>query len=335
MANLLEVRNLATYFFQEDSTVKAVDDISFDLEAGETLALVGESGCGKSISALSIMKLVPDPPGKIVSGEVVFNGEDLGGFNEQQMRQVRGKEIAMIFQEPMTSLNPVLTIGRQLTEALELHLGMSGSEANGRAVELLDMVGIPDGAQRLKSYPHQFSGGMRQRVMIAMALSCNPQLLIADEPTTALDVTIQAQILELIQRLCTELGTAVVLITHNLGVVARYARRVNVMYAGKIIERGLAREIYYEPAHPYTLGLLRSVPRLDVTRRDRLEGVEGLPPDLDMLPKGCAFYPRCPFHMERCLEEIPPLEAVSEGHLAACWASETVHQVAKEARQQR
>ncbi len=331
--SLLEVRNLSTYFFQEESTVKAVDDVSYDLEEGETLALVGESGCGKSVSALSVINLIPDPPGRIVSGEVLFEDVDLARLNEQQLRAIRGKEIAMIFQEPMTSLNPVLTIGRQLTEALELHLEMSGTEARNRAVELLDMVGIPDGAQRLKSYPHQFSGGMRQRVMIAMALSCNPKLLIADEPTTALDVTIQAQILELIQRLCQELGTAVILITHNLGVVARYARRVNVMYAGKIIERGLAREIYYEPAHPYTLGLLRSVPRLDVTRRSRLEGVEGLPPDLDLLPKGCAFYPRCPFHMERCLEEIPPLEPVADGHVAACWASETVYQVAKEARQ--
>ncbi len=330
--NLLEVKNLSTYFFQEDSTVRAVDDVSYDLEEGETLALVGESGCGKSVSALSIMQLVPDPPGRIVNGEVLFSDLDLVKLSEQQMRQVRGKDIAMIFQEPMTSLNPVLTIGRQLTEALELHLGMSSAEAQTRAVELLDMVGIPEGRQRLKSYPHQFSGGMRQRVMIAMALSCNPRLLIADEPTTALDVTIQAQILELIQTLCQELGTAVILITHNLGVVARYARRVNVMYAGKIIERGLARDIYYEPGHPYTLGLLRSVPRLDVTRRDRLEAIEGLPPDLDLLPKGCAYYPRCPFRMDRCLEEVPPLEPVADGHLAACWASETVHQLAKEAR---
>ena len=331
--NLLEVRNLSTYFFQEDNTVRAVDDVSYDLEEGETLALVGESGCGKSVSALSIMQLVPDPPGRIVNGEVLFQDLDLARLSEQQMRQVRGKEIAMIFQEPMTSLNPVLTIGRQLTEALEIHMGMTSGEARNRAIELLDMVGIPDAAQRLKSYPHQFSGGMRQRVMIAMALSCNPKLLIADEPTTALDVTIQAQILELIQRLCRELGTAVILITHNLGVVARYARRVNVMYAGKIIERGSARDIYYEPAHPYTLGLLGSVPRLDVTRRDRLEAIEGLPPDLGLLPKGCSYYPRCPFRMERCLEEIPPLEPVADGHLAACWASETVHQLAKEGRQ--
>ena len=330
--NLLEVKSLSTYFFQEDSTVRAVDDVSYDLEEGETLALVGESGCGKSVSALSIMQLVPDPPGRIVNGEVLFADLDLVKLSEQQMRGVRGKDIAMIFQEPMTSLNPVLTIGRQLTEALELHLGMTSSQAQTRAVELLDMVGIPEGRQRLKSYPHQFSGGMRQRVMIAMALSCDPKLLIADEPTTALDVTIQAQILELIQTLCQELGTAVILITHNLGVVARYARRVNVMYAGKIIERGLARDIYHEPGHPYTLGLLRSVPRLDVTRRDRLEAIEGLPPELDLLPKGCAYYPRCPFRMERCLEEVPPLEPVADGHVAACWASETVHQLAKEAR---
>ncbi|MCY4623426.1 MAG: ABC transporter ATP-binding protein [Chloroflexi bacterium] len=331
--NLLEVKNLSTYFFQEDSTVRAVDDVSYDLEEGETLALVGESGCGKSVSALSIMRLVPDPPGRIVNGEVIFNDIDLVRLSEQQMRTVRGREIAMIFQEPMTSLNPVLTIGRQLTEALELHLGMTSSEARNRAVELLDMVGIPEGRQRLKSYPHQFSGGMRQRVMIAMALSCNPKLLIADEPTTALDVTIQAQILELVQELCKELGTAVILITHNLGVVARYAHRVNVMYAGKIIERGLAREIYHEPSHPYTLGLLRSVPRLDVTRRERLEAIEGLPPELDLLPKGCAYYPRCPFRMDRCLEEVPPLEPVAGGHLAACWASETVYQLAKGAQQ--
>ena len=331
--NLLEVRNLSTYFFQEDNTVKAVDDVSYDLEEGETLALVGESGCGKSVSALSIMQLVPNPPGRIVSGQVLFQDLDLARLSEQQMRGVRGKDIAMIFQEPMTSLNPVLTIGRQLTEALEIHMGMTSSQARNRAVELLDMVGIPDASQRLKSYPHQFSGGMRQRVMIAMALSCNPKLLIADEPTTALDVTIQAQILELVQRLCQELGTAVILITHNLGVVARYAQRVNVMYAGKIIERGSARDIYYEPGHPYTLGLLGSVPRLDVTRRDRLEAIEGLPPDLGLLPRGCSYYPRCPFRMERCLEEIPPLEPIADGHLAACWASETVHQLAKEGRQ--
>lgn len=328
--SILEVRNLSTYFFQEDSVIKAVDDVSYDLEKGETLGLVGESGSGKSVSALSLMKLIPEPPGRIVGGEVIFNGQELLNLSEQEIRRIRGKDIAMIFQEPMTSLNPVLTIGRQLTEALEIHLEMSGAQARNRAVELLDMVGIPDGKRLLKNHPHQFSGGMRQRVMIAMALSCNPKLLIADEPTTALDVTIQAQILELIQKLCQELDTAVILITHNLGVVARYARRVNVMYAGKIIESGLSREIFYESAHPYTLGLLRSVPRLDMTRRDRLEAIEGLPPDLDRLPQGCAFYPRCSYRRDRCLEEAPPLKPVSESHLTACWASDELLQRAKE-----
>jgi oligopeptide/dipeptide ABC transporter ATP-binding protein len=330
MEKLLDVHNLSTYFFQETGVVKAVDDVSFDLEAGETLALVGESGCGKSVSALSIMKLIPEPPGQIVGGEVFFNGQDLIGFSEAEMRDVRGKDIAMIFQEPMTSLNPVLTIGRQVTEALEIHMDMDMATATNRAVELLEMVGIPEARGRLKSYPHQFSGGMRQRVMIAMALSCNPKILIADEPTTALDVTIQAQILELMEELCQELGTAVMLITHNLGVVARYARRVNVMYAGKIIERGLSRDIYYKSAHPYTLGLLRSVPRLDVTRQDRLEAIEGLPPELDQLPQGCSFYPRCSFRMDQCLEKVPPLTEVSDGHFAACWASDSILQLAKE-----
>jgi oligopeptide transport system ATP-binding protein len=330
MTKLLDVHNLSTYFFQETGVVKAVDDVSFDLEEGETLALVGESGCGKSISALSIMKLVPEPNGRIVSGEVSFNGRDLIGLDEWEMQDVRGKDIAMIFQEPMTSLNPVLTIGRQVTEALEIHMGMNGRRAANRAVELLEMVGIPEARGRLKSYPHQFSGGMRQRVMIAMALSCNPKLLIADEPTTALDVTIQAQILELIEGLCQELGTAVILITHNLGIVARYARRVNVMYAGKIIERGLSRDIYYNPAHPYTRGLLRSVPRLDVTRQDRLEAIEGLPPELDQLPQGCSFYPRCSFRQPQCLEESPPLTQVSDSHFTACWESDAVLQRAKE-----
>ena len=330
MSNLLEISNLSTYFFQETGTVKAVDGVGYDLQQGETLALVGESGSGKSVSALSIMQLIPQPPGRIMSGNVSFGGQDLLGLSEEGMRKVRGKDIAMIFQEPMTSLNPVLTIGRQLTEGMELHLGLNHDEANDRAVELLDMVGIPDGKRLLNSHPHQFSGGMRQRVMIAMALSCNPKLLIADEPTTALDVTIQAQILELIQQLCTERGTAVLLITHNLGVVARYARRVNVMYAGRIIEQGLSREIYYESAHPYTLGLLKSVPRLDVTKRDRLEAIEGLPPELDLLPQGCSFYPRCSFRQPQCLEEIPPLTQLSENHFTACWQSEAVLQIAKE-----
>ncbi|MDP6102161.1 MAG: ABC transporter ATP-binding protein, partial [Dehalococcoidia bacterium] len=261
MATLLEVKNLATYFFTPEGVVKAVDDISYDLEEGEILGLVGESGCGKSVSALSLMRLIQNP-GKNVAGEVLFQGRDLLSLQDREMRGIRGKDMSMIFQEPMTSLNPVLTVGRQLTEALMLHLNMNKQAATDRSGELLEMVGIPDGSGRLKDYPHQFSGGMRQRVMIAMALSCNPKMLIADEPTTALDVTIQAQILELVQRLGRELGTSVLIITHNLGVVARYADRVNVMYAGKIIERGTAKDIYGSPKHPYTIGLLASVPRL-------------------------------------------------------------------------
>ena len=329
MAKLLEVKDLATYFYTPEGVVKAVDGITYDLEEGETLGLVGESGCGKSVSALSIMRLI-QRPGRNVAGEVNFNGQDLLSLSNNDMRHIRGKDIAMIFQEPMTSLNPVLTIGRQLTEALQLHLSMDKKAASTRAGELLEMVGIPDGAGRLKDYPHQFSGGMRQRVMIAMALSCNPKLLIADEPTTALDVTIQAQILELVQRLGRELGTAVLVITHNLGVVARYADRVNVMYAGKIIERGTAREIYGNPRHPYTLGLLKSVPRLDEVRKEHLEPIEGLPPDLIGLPAGCAFRPRCKYAIDRCATDIPPLREVAEGHTSACWVSDQLGAEEKE-----
>ena len=321
MAKLLEVKELATYFFTPEGVVKAVDGITYDLEEGETLGLVGESGCGKSVSALSLMRLIQNP-GRNVAGEVQFNGQDLLALSDSEMRRVRGKDMAMIFQEPMTSLNPVLTIGRQLTEALQLHLAMDKKGASERAGELLQMVGIPDGAGRLRDYPHQFSGGMRQRVMIAMALSCNPKMLIADEPTTALDVTIQAQILELVKRLGRELGTAVLIITHNLGVVARYADRVNVMYAGKIIERGTAQDIYGNPRHPYTLGLLKSVPRLDEPRKAVLDPIEGLPPDLIGLPPGCAFRPRCKYAIDRCATEVPALAQVSEGHTAACWISD-------------
>jgi len=321
VAKLLEVSDLATYFYTPEGVVKAVDGITYDLEEGEILGLVGESGCGKSVSALSIMRLI-QKPGRNVAGNVTFNGQDILKLSESDMRRIRGKDMAMIFQEPMTSLNPVLTVGRQLTEALQLHLGMDKAASTERAGELLALVGIPEGTTRLSDYPHQFSGGMRQRVMIAMALSCNPKLLIADEPTTALDVTIQAQILELVQKLGRELGTAVLVITHNLGVVARYADRVNVMYAGKIIERGSAREIYGNPRHPYTLGLLKSVPRLDEPRRTQLEPIEGLPPDLIGLPAGCAFRPRCKYAIDRCAVEIPPLREVSEGHTAACWVSD-------------
>ncbi|MDE2801520.1 MAG: ABC transporter ATP-binding protein [Chloroflexota bacterium] len=319
--HLLTVEGLKTHFFTPTGVVKAVDGISYDVREGETLAIVGESGCGKSVGALSIMRLVASPPGRIVDGQVNFDGIDLLAISEQQMRTIRGNRIAMIFQEPMTSLNPVLTIGKQITESLELHLKMEGAQAQQRAIELLEMVGIPDAPSRLKQYPHQFSGGMRQRVMIAMAMSCNPRLLIADEPTTALDVTIQAQILELIKDLSAQLGTAVIIITHNLGVVARYADRVNVMYAGKIIERGTALDIYENPQHPYTQGLLDSVPRLDEDRKQRLESIEGMPPDLMELPSGCAFRPRCRFAVERCAEEIPPLMAVGDGHTAACWVT--------------
>ncbi len=329
MAPLLEVRELKTYFFTYDGEEKAVDGISYEIEAGETLGLVGESGCGKSVSALSLLRLIPSPPGRIVSGEVLFEGEDLLKVSDDAIRHVRGNRIAMIFQEPMTSLNPVLTISRQLTEALELHLQLDGTAAKQRAIQLLDMVGIPEAAARIDDYPHQFSGGMRQRVMIAMALSCNPKLLLADEPTTALDVTIQAQILELLTRLTRELGTAVIIITHNLGVVARYADRVNVMYAGKIIESATAEGLYHQPRHPYTLGLLKSVPRLDQVRKEKLDPIEGMPPDMVRLPPGCSFRARCRFAVDRCAEEVPPLLPVGSDHYSACWEWERVAQAAK------
>ena len=325
---LLDVRSLSTQFATRHGVVRAVDDVSWDVREGETVALVGESGCGKSVSALSIMRLVAPPAGRIVGGQIMFKGRDLLTLSEDEMRRVRGREIAMIFQEPMTSLNPVLTVGRQLTEGLEIHLGMSPEAARTRAIELLGMVGIPDPARRLGQYPHQFSGGMRQRMMIAMALACEPALVLADEPTTALDVTIQAQILELMRDLSRRLGAAMLIITHNLGVVARYADRVNVMYAGRIIERGTARELYANPRHPYTLGLLRSVPRLDEPRRARLAPIEGQPPDLSRLPDGCAFVPRCAFRVERCLTERPPLRDIGEGgHVTACWEAEQLDQL--------
>jgi len=299
---LLEVRDLRTYFYTQEGTVKAVDGTTYSVEEGETLGLVGESGCGKSVSALSILRLIPQPPGKIVSGQILFEGRDILKLDEDELRRIRGGKIAMVFQEPMTSLNPVLTIGRQMTEAIELHLGLKGKAARDRAAELLEMVGIPEARARLDDYPHQFSGGMRQRVMIAMAMSCNPKLLLADEPTTALDVTIQAQILEIMARLTREFGTAVIIITHNLGVVARYADRVNVMYAGKVIESAAATELYKNPKHPYTVGLLNSVPRLDQKRKEKLQPIEGLPPDLAHLPPGCALYPRCSHLKDRCRE---------------------------------
>ncbi len=322
MATLLEVNDLQTHFFTMDGVVKAVDGVSYDLEEGETLGLVGESGCGKSVSALSLMRLIPDPPGRIVNGEVYLDGEDILKIDMDDMRNVRGAKMSMVFQEPMTSLNPVLTVERQLTETLQLHKGMGKAESRNEGVNLLARVGIPDPEQRIKQYPHQFSGGMRQRVMIAMALSCSPRLIIADEPTTALDVTIQAQILELMKSLTTEFGVALIVITHNLGVVARYADRVNIMYAGKIIERGTAREIYSNPRHPYTVGLLRSVPRLDLPRRARLDPIEGQPPDLVRLPQGCAFRARCRWAIDKCATDTPVLSEVDDSHWSACWRSE-------------
>ena len=322
MATLLEVKDLKTHFFTMDGVVKAVDGVSYALEEGETLGLVGESGCGKSVSALSVMRLIPNPPGEIISGEILLDGEDILKVDMEDMRNIRGAKISMVFQEPMTSLNPVLTVERQLTETLQLHMGMSKEESQREGVNLLSRVGIPDPESRIKQYPHQFSGGMRQRVMIAMALSCNPRLIIADEPTTALDVTIQAQILDLMKSLTTEFGVALIVITHNLGVVARYADRVNIMYAGKVIERGNAREIYANPRHPYTVGLLRSVPRLDLPRRAKLDPIEGQPPDLIHLPGGCSFAPRCKWAVDKCKPDIPELTEAGEGHLSACWRAE-------------
>ncbi|HRW50687.1 MAG: ABC transporter ATP-binding protein [Caldilinea sp.] len=319
MPKLLEVKNLKTQFFTQDGVVHAVNGISYYVNAGETVAIVGESGSGKSVGVMSLIRLIPQPPGKIVDGEVMFDGQDLLKLSEDELRDIRGNRIAMIFQDPMTSLNPVLTIGRQITEALELHLNMNKDQARKRAVQLLEMVGIPGADSRLDDYPHQFSGGMRQRVMIAMGLSCDPQLLIADEPTTALDVTIQAQIVDLTRRLQDELGMAIIWITHDLGVVAGMADRVIVMYSGFIVEEGNVNDLYGKPRHPYTLGLLRSIPRLDLGRQKRLIPIDGLPPDLLEPPTHCPFAPRCSFVQDKCWQENPPLVEVTPGHKAACW----------------
>ncbi len=329
MAKLLEIEHLHTQFFTSAGVVEAVNDVSYDVAEGETLGLVGESGCGKSVSALSVLRLISWPPGRIVGGSIRFLGKDLLKLSDAEIRRVRGRQIAMVFQEPMTSLNPVLTIGLQITETLEHHLGMSGAQADARAVELLGMVGISDPERRLKQYPHHLSGGMRQRVMIALALSCEPKLIIADEPTTALDVTIQAQILELMKDLSKRLRVALIIITHNLGVVARYADRVNVMYAGKIVEEGTADQIYHNPHHPYTIGLLASVPRMDQHRGKRLVPIDGQPPDLTKLDNGCAYRPRCRWAIDRCANEIPSLEHVGDGQKAACFRS---HELGDEAR---
>ena len=324
MPKLLEVKNLKTQFFTSAGVVRAVDDVSYDVEEGETLAVVGESGCGKSVSAMSILRLIPWPPGKVVGGTIHFMGEDLLTVSEDEIRTIRGRKISMVFQEPMTSLNPVLSIGLQLTETMQHHLGLSLEAAKKRAVELLARVGIADPERRLDQYPHHLSGGMRQRVMIALALSCDPKLIIADEPTTALDVTIQAQILELMKELTRELGVALIVITHNLGIVARYADRVNVMYAGKMIEMGQAKQIYHDPLHPYTLGLLASVPRMDQPRGERLVPIIGQPPDLTRLDNGCAFRARCRFAIDRCTNEIPPLQGTGDGHSVACWRASEI-----------
>ena len=323
MAVLMEVKNLVTRFYTQEGTVYAVNDVSYVLEEGETLGVVGESGSGKSVHSLSIMGLIPNPPGKIENGEVIFRGRDLLKLSAEEMRLVRGAEIAMIFQDPMTSLNPVLTIGSQITEALRLHMGMNNTEARKRTAELLTLVGIPDAASRLDHYPHQFSGGMRQRVMIAMGLSCNPKLLIADEPTTALDVTIQAQILDLIKRLRDEFGMAIIWISHDLGVVAGVADTIQVMYGGMIVERGPVDIVFASTRHPYTLGLLSSLPRLDDDGTRRLTSIEGAPPDMRNPLTGCPFVPRCTYRRDVCETHIPPLETVpdaqTEKHTMACW----------------
>ena len=320
----MEVKNLVTRFYTQEGTVYAVNNVSYKLNEGETLGVVGESGSGKSVHALSIMRLIPSPPGKVENGEVIFQGRDLLKLSNEQMRLVRGAEIAMIFQDPMTSLNPVLTIGTQITEALKLHMGMGDKEAEARAAELLTMVGIPDAARRLSNYPHQFSGGMRQRVMIAMALSCDPKLLIADEPTTALDVTIQAQIIELVKRLRDKLGMAMIWISHDLGVVAGLADTVQVMYGGQIVERGPVVDTFKDTRHPYTLGLLKSLPRHDTRQGgERLTQIEGSPPDMRVPPKGCPFFARCSFRIPgKCDEVMPPLipgPDSPENHVKACW----------------
>ncbi len=319
---VLEVKNLKTHFFTRAGVVYAVDDVSFTVAEGETVGIVGESGCGKSVTSLSIMRLIQSPPGRIVGGEILLHTDggtrDIVKLSDSQMRKVRGNDIAMIFQDPMTSLNPVYSVGDQICESLQLHLGLGRKQAEERAIELLKRVGIPAAEERFDSFPHQFSGGMRQRVMIAIALACNPRVLIADEPTTALDVTIQAQILELMGNLNQDFGTAIVMITHDLGVVAEVCQRVVVMYAGKIVEQGTADEIFNHPQHPYTIGLLNSVPQLGDNVKEKLVPIGGLPPDLVNPPQGCNFRPRCVRRQAKCLEE-PVLEEHRPEHWAACW----------------
>ena len=332
MSPLLEIDDLRVEFRLREGTVRAVDGVSFDLREGETLGVVGESGCGKSVTALSILRLVPEPPGIVAGGGIRYQGVDLLGFSEPEMQRVRGKEISMIFQEPMTSLNPVVTVGRQISELFTLHEGLSKRDASDRAVEMLRLVRIPEPEHRVREYPHQLSGGMRQRVMIAMALACDPRILLADEPTTALDVTIQAQILDLMAELREKMGTAIVLITHDMGIIAENAERVVVMYAGRKVEEAEVGELFSTPCHPYTRGLLTSIPRLDAAEdggeRTRLNEIEGIVPSLAALPAGCAFAPRCPYATGECREVRPPLEKKRPGHWAACWHAERLPGVA-------
>jgi oligopeptide/dipeptide ABC transporter ATP-binding protein len=315
---LLEIRNLKTCFYTEDGVVPAIENVSFSLDKGETIGIVGESGSGKSVTALSVMRLIPNPPGRIECGEIIFEGENLLEKRMDQMRGIRGNDIAMIFQEPMTSLNPVLTVGDQITEAIILHQKLSKQDAKDKSVHMLRLVGIPSPERRVNDYPHQMSGGMRQRVMIAMALSCNPKLLIADEPTTALDVTVQAQILELMMALKDDLGTSVMLITHDLGVIAETADKVVVMYAGNVVEKAGVRELFREPAHPYTMGLLGSIPKLNEDSK-RLQSIEGVVPSPFNMPKGCRFSPRCGHAMDICREREPVFAKIADGHHVSCW----------------
>jgi oligopeptide/dipeptide ABC transporter ATP-binding protein len=320
---LLDLRELKTYFFTRRGVIKAADGVSFEIHRGETLGVVGESGCGKSISALSIMRLIPSPPGRIVGGEILFEGKDLLQVSLDKIRHMRGCEISMIFQEPMTSLNPVFTVGEQIAEVIRIHQGLGRREAREQAIEMLYRVGIPSPEQRVQDYPYQMSGGMRQRIMIAIALSCRPKLLIADEPTTALDVTIQSQILDLMTQLKEELGISVLFITHNLGVVAEIAQRVVVMYAGKVMEKSTVRDLFHQPLHPYTQGLLKSIPAWHQSKkqqeRKRLQEIPGMIPDPFHLPKGCLFSPRCPKRGDLCEEQDPPLEMKGENHFVRCW----------------
>lgn len=319
MNKILEVKNLETIFKTDEGTIHAVNGIDFDVNEGETLGIVGESGCGKSVSMLSIMQLIPSPPGKVINGEANFQGSDLLKMSTEEIRHIRGSQISMVFQDPMTSFNPVIRIGKQITEPLEIHLNVSKEEANERAIEILELIGIPKAKERMRDYPYQFSGGMRQRAMIAMALICTPKLLIADEPTTALDVTIQAQIIDLVKRLREEIGMAIIWITHDLGIIAGLAQRVNVMYAGYIVEEGPVKTIYANPQHPYTKGLLGSLPKITSDKKERLVSIDGLPPVLLEKPNKCPFAPRCKWAVEHCWEENPPLMEVGKKQRVACW----------------